>query len=81
CENQMEIMNQYLFQSFQMNDEKQFQIIKSPGYSHNDAFYEATGNYSCIITCNEWVNTALKKMGIKTSIWSPFDFGVLYHLD
>ncbi|WP_020527290.1 DUF2459 domain-containing protein [Flexithrix dorotheae] len=81
CTHQLEILNRYLDQSFHHDEEKQFVKISSSGYSQNDSFYKATGNYSCIITCNEWVNKALKNMKLKAPVWSPFHFGVLYHLD
>jgi uncharacterized protein (TIGR02117 family) len=47
----------------------------------NNCFYDAKGKYSCINTCNVWVNDALKEAHVKTSIWSPFHWGVLYHLN
>ena len=57
-------------------------IIEIPhaGYTPTDRFFEANGHFSCFRTCNVWVNDALKTAGIPTSIWSPFDKGVLYHL-
>ena len=50
------------------------------GYNSYDSFFEAKGSFSFYRTCNIWVNKALKVIGVKTSIWSPFDFGVLHHL-
>jgi len=41
---------------------------------------KTTGSFSLFNTCNVWVNKALKVTGIETSVWSPFDFGVLHHL-
>jgi uncharacterized protein (TIGR02117 family) len=50
------------------------------GYGINDSFYDAKGSFSLFKTCNVWVNQALKSADVETSLWSPFDFGVLYHL-
>jgi len=47
----------------------------------NNCFYDAEGRYSCVNTCNVWVNDALKEANVKTSIWSPFHWGVLHHLE
>jgi len=47
----------------------------------NNCFYDAKGKYSFINTCNVWVNDALKQANIPTSVWSPFHWGVLYHLE
>ncbi|TWP30413.1 TIGR02117 family protein [Apibacter muscae] len=45
-------------------------------YGSNDAFYEATGTYQMFYTCNTWANTALKKSGLKSCLWTPFQEGI-----
>jgi uncharacterized protein (TIGR02117 family) len=55
-------------------------VIPHAGYTPSDRFFEANGHFTCFRTCNVWVNDALKTAGIPTSIWSPFDKGVLFHL-
>jgi uncharacterized protein (TIGR02117 family) len=47
----------------------------------NNCFYDAEGRYSCVNTCNVWVNDALKEANISTAVWSPFHWGVLYHIE
>lgn len=81
CAAQVKLLNQYLLASFSTNSKGQFIEIADSGYTNNDRFYEANGSYNFIKTCNEWVNKGLKSAGIKTAIWSPFDRGVLYHLE
>ncbi|MEO1258987.1 MAG: TIGR02117 family protein [Bacteroidota bacterium] len=81
CEEQLHALINYVMDSFAKNNELQIMEIAGAGYFSNDKFYEATGNYSCLRTCNNWVNKGLKKAGVKTSVWSPFDFGVLYHVE
>jgi len=56
------------------------QIIENSGYSNYDIFYRAQGSYHLLNTCNNWVNKGLKKADVQTSIWSPFIYGVNYHL-
>ncbi|NND34048.1 MAG: TIGR02117 family protein [Saprospiraceae bacterium] len=80
CESQLELLIEYLTHSFTRDGEGEVIEIVDSGYTNHDTFYEATGNYNGIYTCNEWVNEGLKKAKIKTSIWSPFDFGVLYQV-
>ncbi len=43
-----------------------------PGYSRNDAFYEARGRYDAVRTCNTWTGEALRHAGVRIGIWTPF---------
>ena len=81
CPPQIESLNNFIRNSFEVNNDSELLEIQGAGYGKNDKFYEAVGGYTCIYTCNNWVNEGLKKSKIKTSLWSPFDHGVLYHLD
>lgn len=47
-------------------------------YGNYDAFYDATGSYSLLHTCNTWTNNALKACGQKACLWTPFDSGIFY---
>ena len=80
CPSQIESLNDFIRNSFETNQGSILLEIEGEGYGKNDKFYEAIGNYTCIYTCNNWVNEGLKRTKIKTSVWSPFDHGVLYHL-
>lgn len=48
-------------------------------YGDNDAFYDATGKYSFLTTCNTWANDGLKVAGQKAALWTPSDFGIFQH--
>jgi len=80
CSSQLDLLNKYIEKSFSKNENGALQKIAVRGYYESDFFYEATGSFSLFHTCNVWVNKALKVTGIETSVWSPFDFGVLHHL-
>lgn len=80
CPSQIALLEEYIEKSIQKDSSGRYKIIVGESYGLNDKFYEANGSYNCFITCNVWVNQALKNAQIKTSIWSPFDFGVLYHI-
>ena len=67
--------------TFKQDEQNQFQKIGDKGYTASDFFYEAKGSYSIFKTCNVWVNQALKQAEIKTAVYTPFDFGILRHLD
>lgn len=80
CPEQLEELNRYIENSFQQTPDGKIKKMAFEGYSKNDVFFEAKGSFSLFNTCNVWTNRGLKKSGVKTSLWSPFDFGVLYHL-
>lgn len=77
---ELKTIQDFIIASFQQDEGGNFQLLEGAGYQNNDFFYEARGSYTCLYTCNSWVNHALKKAGIQTAIWSPFDKGVLRYL-
>lgn len=78
---QLNILLRYLENTFDQDAAGNYIRVPAEHYGPNHTFYEAAGSYTLFKTCNEWVNQGLKEMGIKTSVWSPFDKGVLYHLE
>lgn len=77
---QLDTLNAYISAYFSVDTAGKIQEIPDAGYTSRDHFYEAEGNYSCFMTCNTWVNVAMKQAGIKTAVWTPMDSGVLRHL-
>jgi uncharacterized protein (TIGR02117 family) len=73
-ENQEKIIKNYIFQTLAKRNCTFNQHIVAVGYANNNLFYPAKGSYSCLYTCNSWINSGLKKAGLKTSIWTPFHF-------
>jgi uncharacterized protein (TIGR02117 family) len=69
----------YIYGSFQLK-KGQAILIENAGYDVDDNFYEARGKYHMFYTSNDWVNEALKKIGVRSAVWSPFDKGLLYQL-
>lgn len=53
-------------------------VIPGQHYGERDAFYEATGRYSLLTTCNEWARATLDQAGIRTAAWAPFSQALLY---
>jgi len=80
CKDQNDRLNTFIVDSFEKQENKNF-IWTAEGYGRYDEFYEAKGSYSCLRTCNVWVNQALKKAKVKTPIWTPFDKGILRYFD
>lgn len=76
-QDQLKKINQYIYDSFYIDSLNNKVILNNKGYSNNDDFYEALGSYSFYNTCNSWVNTGLKNVGIKACLWTPFEFGLL----
>ncbi|MEM9548575.1 MAG: TIGR02117 family protein [Bacteroidota bacterium] len=70
-------LTSYLLNSFETDENGKKIILKNQGYSTIDDFYKATGSYSCLKTCNTWVNSAFKQSGLKSCLWTPFDFTLM----
>jgi uncharacterized protein (TIGR02117 family) len=51
------------------------------GYGPNDMFYEASGGYSFVLTCNEWTGRALRTAGIRMGLWTPLEQSIMWRLD
>lgn len=45
-------------------------------YSKNEYFFEASGRYSLLNTCNTWANNALKSCHSRACLWTAFDKGI-----
>lgn len=76
-EKQLEKLNAYLLNTFNTSN-GEVQLVAGATYTPNrDNFYRAHGNYMFYRTCNSWLNEGLKESGLKGSLWTPFDFGVL----
>ncbi|GAL87754.1 hypothetical protein MYP_4985 [Sporocytophaga myxococcoides] len=74
-----ELVN-YIKESFRLNSDGKIEVINCCKYSGLDnEFYEGKGVYSLIKTCNTWTNTGLKEAGVKTALWAPFEWSVMYH--
>ena len=80
CDSQLKEMKKFIADSFKKDAVNRIQILEGAGFSENDFFYQAHGNYTCLYTCNIWVNQALKKAQVRTALWSPFDKGIMRHL-
>ncbi|MFK8059053.1 MAG: DUF2459 domain-containing protein [Polaribacter sp.] len=76
-ESELQKLNNYLSNTFQVDKNGFKMILENRGYSYQDDFYRAKGSYSCFKTCNSWANKAFKESGLKASLWTPFDFGLL----
>lgn len=78
---ELEKMNSYLLNTFEVNENGNKIILEGKGYSSTDGFYKSKGSYSCFKTCNSWVNIGFKKSGLKSCLWTPFDFGLINKYD
>ncbi len=81
CDEQLTAIYQHIRESFSYDKEGNIMEIVGKGYTPHDRFYEAEGNYTGIYTCNVWVNQGLKKAHIRTSVWSPFEFGIMHYME
>ena len=70
-------LNTYLQSTFETNADGMKVLLENKGYTATDDFYKSKGSYSCFKTCNTWVNTGFKESGLKSCLWTPFDFGLI----
>ena len=61
-------------------EEGQPVLLGAPGYGASDRFFEGRGSYHLLRTCNTWANGAVKAMGQRAALWTPFERGARYHL-
>ncbi|MBU3010067.1 DUF2459 domain-containing protein [Polaribacter vadi] len=76
-DSELKKLNNYLLNTFKTDEKEMKIILKNQSYSSTDNFYKSKGSYSAFKTCNTWVNTAFKKSGLKSALWTPFDFGLI----
>ena len=74
---ELQKLNSYLLNTFEVNENGMKIILENKGYSSIDNFYRSKGSYSCFKTCNSWVNIGFKESGLKSCLWTPFDFGLM----
>lgn len=74
---QLEKLNNFIFKSFALDDNQSAILLPNQGYHESDNFYKSNASYSCINTCNSWVNSAFKESGLPACLWTPFDFGLI----
>lgn len=70
----------FIKNSFQL-DVTGNKIKISYGYHNSDSFYEATGNYSILRSCNDWTAEALRKAEVNTPVWSTLSSAIMLHLN
>ena len=74
------LLAQHIRDSFRMDAAGQPVLIGSDERSAlSDNFYEATGSYHALRTCNVWSNAGLKPAGVRTATWAPFEESIFWH--
>lgn len=71
------ITQKQYFEMVNMIDDS-FKIVDGKLSFIQKGFYDAKGKYNMFFTCNCYVNRILKKIGVKTCVWAPFDKCLFY---
>ncbi|MBV8687973.1 MAG: TIGR02117 family protein [Alphaproteobacteria bacterium] len=71
----------YIRASFRYGPDGRPILIPGRGYGGSDAFYEAVGPYSALLTCNEWTGRGLRRAGVRTGVWTPLSQSIMWRLD
>lgn len=67
----------FIRSSFVLDEDGKAQPIRGHGYGPADSFYEGVGGYTLANSCNEWTGAGLRRTGIRTGSWTPFEDGVM----
>lgn len=76
-EAESEKINAFILNTFDTQEGNSKVLLEGKGYYNNDDFYKAKGSYSCLKTCNTWANSGFKESGLKSCLWTPYDFGLI----
>lgn len=76
-DNELNTLKDFILRTFKTDESGMKIKLKTKGYTTKDDFYKAKGNYTLFKNCNSWVNQAFKESGLKSCLWTPFDFGLL----
>jgi uncharacterized protein (TIGR02117 family) len=57
--------------------DKSGRSIAYQAYRPDNLFYDSTGHYSAINTCNTWTGEVLKNAGVRIGIWTPMPGGIM----
>ena len=74
-------LTDYMRSSFQRDARGRTIPLIGRGYSTNDMFYEAVGPYNAFLTCNEWTGRALRHAGVRTGVWTPLSWSIMWRLE
>lgn len=78
---QLDLLNQYIFNYFTVQKEVNiFDLATDETIGGYGKFYNSRGRYHLFFTSNNWTNKIIKKMGIRSPLWSPFPHAIMFHL-
>ncbi len=78
-EAQYRVLVDWILASFATNQTGAWRHIPDSGYTDWDTMLDGQGSYSLLYTCNSWTNGALKRMGVRTALWTPMAQGVMFY--
>ncbi|MEM6671264.1 MAG: DUF2459 domain-containing protein [Planctomycetota bacterium] len=71
---------EYIDAGFALDEAGRPVLLDHPGYKDYDRFFRGSGHYHLFGTCNTWTNGAVKAMGRRAALWTPYERGVRRHL-
>lgn len=51
--------------------------VSYPAYGSDNIFYDSSGHYNALNTCNTWTGSVLEKAGVRVGIWTPLPGGIM----
>jgi uncharacterized protein (TIGR02117 family) len=77
-EDQYRKLSTYVVDSFERDASEEIEPVADLHYNQSDVFYPAEGSLNFFYTCNSWVNSGLKKAGLRACLWTPFEEGIFH---
>jgi uncharacterized protein (TIGR02117 family) len=66
--------------SFQRDGNGHMLPAPTPSHAAGSRYFEATGSYSLLRTCNDWTRARLTEAGVRMPAWAPFYPAIFYQL-
>ena len=79
-ETQYRRLVQSIRKSFQRDTKGSPLPMPTPSYAVGSLYFEATGSYSLLHTCNDWTRVKLTEAGVRMPVWAPFYPAIFYQL-
>ncbi|WP_345226304.1 TIGR02117 family protein [Hymenobacter koreensis] len=77
---QYQELSRYIARSFQPDSAGRRVLRNAHGYTAEDFFFLARGQYHALRTCNDWTNQGLRQAGIRSALKAPLAASVLFQV-
>ncbi len=76
-----DVLTARMAESFQTGADGEAREIVGSGYGAHDIFLPAYGGFNALLGCNTWTARMLRSANLKTGVWTPLPFTLIWSLD